>query len=68
MTRRFVKENAEGRWDVLEAGYLRSPAPLDTKAAAVRRARTIVRREGGGEILVMNRIGKVAEKVTVAPR
>jgi hypothetical protein len=65
-SRRYVRENDHGRWDVLAAGQRRSPSPSDTKAEAVRRARGIVRREGGGEVRVMNRVGKVAETVTVA--
>jgi hypothetical protein len=63
---RYVKQAGEGGWDVVKEGHRRPTAHGATKAAAVRTARRLVRQEGGGEVLVMNRTGKVAEASRVA--
>jgi hypothetical protein len=65
--RRYVKQNAEGGWDVLKEGHRRSTIHADTKERAVARARDIARREGGGEVRVVNRFGKVEATKTVSP-
>jgi hypothetical protein len=65
---RYVKQNAHGRWDVLEEGHRRSIVQADSKQAAVDRARVAVRREGGGEIRIMNRAGKMMESRNVTAR
>lgn len=59
-----------GGWEVVRAGNVRALAFDGTKAGAVRKARAMVRREGGGEVRVKNRIGKVVEssRVRGAPR
>jgi hypothetical protein len=67
-SRRYVRENDRGRWDVLSEGQRRSSVQADTKAEAVRRARVVVGREGGGEVRVMDRVGKISDTVTVAKR
>jgi Uncharacterized protein conserved in bacteria (DUF2188) len=66
-SKRYVRENGHGQWDVLQEGHRRSAVQADTKAEAVKRARDVVRREGGGEVRVMNRMGKIvtADTVTV---
>jgi hypothetical protein len=66
-TRRYVRENANGGWDVLKEGHQRATEHADTRAKAIARARVLARREGGGEILVMGRTGKVVEANTVPP-
>jgi Uncharacterized protein conserved in bacteria (DUF2188) len=50
-----------GGWEVVRAGNVRTLAFDGTKAGAVRKARAMVRREGGGEVRVKNHIGKVVE-------
>jgi hypothetical protein len=65
---RYVKQNADGRWDVLEEGHRRSIVQEPSKQAAVDRARAAVRREGGGEIRIMNRAGKMIESRNVTTR
>ncbi len=62
---RYVKQNAEGGWDVLKEGHRRSSIHAPSKEAAVSRARALVRREGGGEVRVMNDAGKVMDTRTV---
>jgi hypothetical protein len=64
---RYVVPDGEGGWDVVKEGHLRPTAHADTKAKAVARARQLVRREGGGEVLVMNQAGKITESDTVGP-
>jgi hypothetical protein len=50
-----------GGWEIVRAGNTRASAFDDTKAGAVRKAQSMVRREGGGEVRVKNDIGKVVE-------
>jgi Uncharacterized protein conserved in bacteria (DUF2188) len=65
-TARYVIPNGKSGWDVVEEGHLRGTARAKTKAQAVARARDVVRREGGGEVLVMNRAGKITDAKSVA--
>lgn len=70
-TNRYVKPNAEGGWDILKEGHRRALLHYDTQPKAVRRARELTRREGGGAIRVMNATGKIVRETTVsagAPR
>jgi len=64
-TKRYVKPNGHGGWDVLKEGHRRATVNYDTQQKAVTRARELARREGGGEIRVMNTMGKVVDAVTV---
>jgi 1,2-phenylacetyl-CoA epoxidase PaaB subunit len=65
---RYVVPNGEGGWDVVKEGHLRATAHATTKAKAIAQARRLVRRDGGGEVWVMNQAGKVTESDTVRPR
>lgn len=62
---RYVKQNAQGSWDVLKEGHRRSAIQASSRQAAVRRARDLVRREGGGEVRVMSEMGKIMDIRTV---
>ena len=62
---RYVKQARSGGWDVVKEGHLRATAHGATKGAAVRTARELVRQEGGGEVLVLNRTGKIVETDTI---
>ena len=62
---RYVKQNAQGSWDVLKEGHRRSVIREPSRQAAVSRAQRLVRREGGGEVRVMNDAGKVMDARTV---
>jgi hypothetical protein len=62
---RYVKQNAQGSWDVLKEGHRRSVIQEPSKQAAVSRARGLVQRDGGGEVRVMNDVGKVMDTRTV---
>lgn len=63
---RYVKKNASGSWDVLKEGHRRSTVQAPNMQAAISRARAAVRREGGGEVRIMNRAGKMMDSRTVA--
>lgn len=64
-SRRYVKQNADGGWDVLREGDRRASIHAETKDKALARARTLVEREGGGEIRVVNTSGKVLDTASV---
>lgn len=64
-TKRYVRESSDG-WEVMREGDRRSAILTETQDQAVRRARDIVRREGGGEVRVMNRAGKVLSTAKVS--
>jgi len=64
-TNRYVKQNAQGSWDVLKEGHRRSAIREPSRQAAVSRAQGLLRREGGGEVRVMNDVGKVMDTRTV---
>jgi hypothetical protein len=64
---RYVKKATSGRgWDVVREGHRRATAHGATKADAVKTARELIRREGGGEIRILNRTGKVVDASKVA--
>lgn len=63
---RYVRENADGGWDVVKEGHRRATVRMADRSSAVARARDIVRREGGGEVRVMNKMGKIVDSRTVA--
>jgi len=54
-----------GGWEIVRAGHKRASAFDETQAGAVKKAQAMVRRDGGGEVRIKNRIGKVVESKTV---
>jgi hypothetical protein len=63
---RYVVPNKErGGWDVKKEAAKRASAHTDLKAEAVKRARQIVRNEGGGEIRIQNQKGRLIDSDTV---
>jgi hypothetical protein len=66
-TARYVRPSAEGGWDVIGEGHRRASAHAATEAEAIDRARDIVKNQGGGEIRVMNKYGKLVERDTIRP-
>lgn len=52
-------------WEVVRAGERFATAFDETKEGAVKKARAMVRREGGGEVRVKNDLGKVVELTKV---
>ncbi|QZY47074.1 DUF2188 domain-containing protein [Mycolicibacterium austroafricanum] len=64
---RHVVQNPSGGWDVKKPGATRSSAHTDTQRQATKRATEIVRNNGGGEVRVHGRDGKIRDSTTVAP-
>ena len=64
-TDRYVVPNPEGGWDVVKENHERASAHTDTKKEAIDRAREIVRNQGGGEIRIANKDGKLIDADTV---
>jgi hypothetical protein len=63
---RYVLPNAkDGGWDIVKEGHRRATGHARTKNAAVRDARAIVRKEGGGEVRILNRNGKIVDSDTI---
>jgi hypothetical protein len=50
-----------GGWEIVRAGNKRASEFDATRAGAVKKARAMVRSEGGGEVRVKNDRGKVVE-------
>ncbi len=66
--KRDVKHNASGGWDVLREGDRRAAVTARTKTQALARARDLVRREGGGEVRVVNDSGKIIRASRIGKR
>jgi hypothetical protein len=63
---RYVKRAGDRGWDVVKEGRRRATAHGATKADAIATARKQVRKEGGGEVIVLNRTGKVVDERPVS--
>jgi Uncharacterized protein conserved in bacteria (DUF2188) len=64
---RHVVPNSKGGWDIKKPGASRSSGHTDTQGEAVRRAKEIVRNDGGGEVRIHGRDGRIRDSDTVAP-
>jgi len=63
---RYVKRKTSGRgWEVVKEGHRRATAHGATKKDAIETAEDLIRQEGGGEIRILNRTGKVVGATTV---
>jgi beta-galactosidase GanA len=65
--RRHVVASPKGGWDVKKPGSSRVSVHADTQQEAVARARDIVRNQGGGEVRIHGRDGKIRDSDTIAP-
>lgn len=65
--RRHVVPNPEGGWDVKKPGSSRSSGHSRTQQEAVDRARSIVENQGGGEVRIHGRDGRIRDSDTIAP-
>jgi Uncharacterized protein conserved in bacteria (DUF2188) len=63
---RYVKKASGRGWDVVKEGHRRATAHGVTKTDAVDTARELVSQEGGGEIRILNRTGKVVDERKVS--
>ena len=64
---RHVVPNPKGGWDVKAAGAKRASVHAPTQAQAERRANEIVSNQGGGEVRIHGKDGRIRDSDTVAP-
>jgi hypothetical protein len=63
---RYVRPSSDGGWDVVKEGHRRATDTAPTQRDALARAKAQTRREGGGEVRLMNRSGKIVSSDTVS--
>ncbi len=64
---RHIVRNPNGGWDVKRPNASRASAHLPTQGAAERRAKEILRGDGGGEAVVHRPNGEIRGSDTVPP-
>jgi uncharacterized protein YdaT len=64
---RHVVPDGDGGWNVKAPGADRSSSHHDNQADAINRAREILERDHGGEIVIHGRDGQIRDSDTVAP-
>jgi Uncharacterized protein conserved in bacteria (DUF2188) len=63
---RYVQPSKQdGGWDIVKEGHRRATAHAATQEQAVTHARTLTRQEGGGEVRIRDRSGKISEMFVV---
>lgn len=63
---RYVVPNSDcGGWDVVKESHNRASAHAPTKAEAINRGREIIKGQGGGELRIANKQGKLIDSDTV---
>lgn len=67
MTNRHVVQTPKGSWAVRVPNQAGPESLHKTQSAAERAAKTVVRREGGGEVVIHRENGKIRDSDTVAP-
>jgi len=65
--RRIVQQRSDGDWEVVKPGADRASAVEGNQGDAIGRARTILGNDGGGELTIKGRDGKIRDSDTVAP-
>ena len=68
-TTAVVSQNGRGRWTVTKQAARRASVIVETQAEAVLRARSIVQRSGGGEVVVHGTDGTIVStsRITAEP-
>jgi hypothetical protein len=64
---RHVVPDPDGGWNVQKPGASRASSHHDTQADAIDRARQIVGNQGGGEVTIHGRDGRIRDSDTVLP-
>jgi hypothetical protein len=66
---RYVQPNKKrGGWDVVKERHKRPSAHTRTKSEAIKRAREIIRNQGGGELRIKNQQGRLIDSDTIKGR
>lgn len=66
-TNRHVVPNPSGGWDVKAPGAKRASSHHGTQSQAEKRAKDIVGNNGGGEVRIHGKDGRIRDSDTVAP-
>lgn len=64
---RDVSPSPKGGWDVTKPGAGRASAHTKTQREAEQRAKQMVGKEGGGEVRIHGRDGRIRDSDTVPP-
>jgi uncharacterized protein YdaT len=64
---RHVSQTPDNRWAVKDEGAKRASNVYDTQREAQNRAKEIVQRHGGGEVITHGMDGKIRDSVTIPP-
>jgi DNA-binding MarR family transcriptional regulator len=64
---RHVVPNPGGGWDIVAPNAERASGHFDTQREAEQRAKEIVSNDGGGEVRIHDRHGRIRDSDTVAP-
>jgi hypothetical protein len=64
---RHVTPHPEGGWQVVKPSAGRASDRTDTQEQGIDRARQILRNDGGGEIVIHDREGRIRDSDTVPP-
>jgi Uncharacterized protein conserved in bacteria (DUF2188) len=64
---RHVTRRPDGKWQVTKPGASRASAVESTQAEAERRAREVLRNDGGGELITHCPTGQIRDSDTVPP-
>ena len=64
---RHVVRNPKGGWDVTKPRASRASSHHDTQADAEARAKEMLAREGGGEVVIHRPDGRIRDSDTVPP-
>ena len=67
MTNRHVVRNPDGGWDVKAPNNPKPTSHHPTQGDAERSAKREVGQNGGGEVIIHGRDGRIRDKDTVAP-
>lgn len=65
--KRIVQQRPDGDWEAVKAGHKRASAVAPTQAEVERRAKQIVAKAGGGEVIIKGRDGRIRDSDTVPP-
>lgn len=65
--KRVVQRRSDGKTEVRAPGAARASAIVDNQAAGVARARQILSKDGGGELLIRGLNGQIRAQDTIKP-
>lgn len=66
-SRRWVVRSNGTGWEVRKDGAIRASARTTTQQEAIAKARELISKSGGGEVLVHSKDGKIRSRDTIGP-